>query len=287
MGELTLVVLAAGLGSRFGGAKQVASVDEAGHTLIDYAVYDAVQAGFNKVICVVAPDFRATFDDLIGQRLARHVEVAYAEQRIDALPPGYQVPAGRVKPWGTGQAVLAALPLIDGPFATINADDFYGASAYQQAADFLRTDGDQHVLVAYRLVNTLSGNGPVSRGICQVSSDGRLQDIVEQTAIVAAPGGAVAASGEFLDGQTLVSLNLWGFRSSAAAAFQDGFPVFLDRPDAATAEYFLPDVARALIPQVQVVPTAASWLGLTYADDLPTLRAKLAGYVAAGDYRWQ
>jgi len=281
---LTLVVLAAGMGSRFGGMKQVASVDDRGHTLVDYGVFDAVRAGFDRIICVVTPQLEADFHERVGRGIARHVDLAYAYQTLDALPAGREVPPGRVKPWGTGQAVLVALPQIDGSFATINADDFYGADAHRRMAAFLRAGGDRHALVGYRLVNTLSQNGTVSRGVCQVDAGDRLVDIREVTALHVVDGGAMDQSGVFLDGQTIVSLNFWGFGPSAAAAFRDGFEAFLDRPDAATAEYYLPDAARRLIPDVAVLPTSSSWLGVTYADDLPGVRARVTGMVASGEY---
>ncbi|MCL2782434.1 MAG: NTP transferase domain-containing protein [Propionibacteriaceae bacterium] len=284
MNGLTLVVLAAGLGSRFGGIKQMAAVDDAGHTLIDYGVFDAVQAGFDRVICVVTPAIEAEFHQRIGRQITRHVDLVYVHQTLDALPSGHVVPPGRVKPWGTGQAVLVALPLIDGSFATVNADDFYGTDAYQQMAAFLSADGRQHALIGYRLANTLSQNGTVSRGVCDVDADGQLTDIRERTALHVVDGGAVDEAGVFLDGQTIVSLNFWGFRPSAAAAFRDGFSAFLDSPDAATAEYFLPDVARTLIPDVAVLPTSSSWMGVTYANDLPGVRARIAELVAQGAY---
>ena len=283
MSNLTLVVLAAGMGSRFGGLKQLTAVDDAGQTLVDYLVFDAVRAGFDHIVVVVTPEIEAEFDARIGAAIRRHVSLDYAYQRLDDLPPGFTVPAGRVKPWGTGQAVLAALHLVNGPFVTVNADDFYGADAYAQAAGFLSTDGDDHVLVGYRLANTLSANGPVSRGVCEVRG-GLLAGIRERLALRPVDGGATDESGEFIDGNTLVSLNFWGFRPSAAQAFKDGFPAFLGRPDAATAEYFLPDVAAGLIPHVRVLPTAATWMGMTYADDLPGLKAHLAGLISQGVY---
>jgi len=284
MSDLTLVVLAAGMGSRFGGVKQVAAVDDEGQTLIDYSVFDAVRAGFDHIVCVVTPQLQPDFDARVGQRIAAHVDLRYAYQALNALPPGFAVPAGRVKPWGTGQAVLAALPLVSGAFVTINADDFYGASAYRAASEFLAGNTQDHALVGYRLANTLSDNGTVSRGVCDVSDDGYLAGIRERVALRPVDGGAVDEAGAFIDGQTLVSLNFWGFQASAAAAFRDGFPSFLARPDVATAEYFLPDVARSLIPRVKVLSTSATWMGMTYADDLPAVKQRLALLCDQGEY---
>jgi len=284
MSNLTLVVLAAGMGSRFGGVKQVAAVDDVGQTLIDYSVFDAVRAGFDHVVCVVTPQLQPEFDARIGAAIARHVRLDYAYQRLDDLPDGFTVPPGRVKPWGTGQAVLVALPFVGGAFVTINADDFYGSGAYEAAAGFLAGNTEDHVLVGYRLANTLSENGTVSRGVCDVDADGRLVAIRERLALRPVDGGALDESGAFIDGQTLVSLNFWGFQAGAAAAFRDGFPAFLDRPDAATAEYFLPDVAAGLIPHVRVLPTAGTWMGMTYADDLPAVKQRLSLLRDRGEY---
>jgi len=284
MNGLTLVVLAAGMGRRFGGLKQLAPVDEAGQTLIDYAVFDAVRAGFERVVAVVAPGMKPEFEARIGAGIRRHTELVYAQQSLDALPDGFTVPQGRVKPWGTAQAVLVALPFVGGGFATVNADDFYGRDAYDQMAGFLAGETRDHALVGYRLANTLSEHGTVSRGVCDVDSDGRLVDIRERTALRPVDGGAIDEAGEFFGGDTLVSLNFWGFQASAAKAFRDGFPSFLERPDAAEAEYFLPDVARSFVPNVRVLPTSATWMGMTYADDLPSLRSHLAGLVHQGVY---
>ena len=279
----TLVVLAAGLGSRFGGVKQMAAVDDAGQTLIDYSIYDAVQAGFDRIVCVVTPALEAEFHERIGAAIAHHVDLVYAHQTLDQLPPGYWVPKGRVKPWGTAQAVLCALGAVDGSFATINADDYYGLDACLAMADFLASDSQDHALVGYRLENTLSANGTVSRGVCEVEDD-RLLRITERTALSTVAGGAVDEAGGFYPGDTPVSMNLWGFRPDAADAFRSLFPAFLDGPDAATCEYYLPDVGGSLIPHVRVLPTAAVWKGITYPGDLPELRSYLADLVDQGVY---
>jgi len=284
MSELTLIVLAAGVGSRFGGVKQMATVDDTGHTLIDYSIFDACRAGFGRIICVVTPQLEPDFHERVGRRIARHADLVYAHQTLDALPPGYDVPDGRVKPWGTAQAVLVAIPQVDGPFATINADDFYGQSSYEKMATFLGTTSSDHAMIGYRLTNTLSPSGTVSRGVCQVGDDGYLVDIHERTALKATEGGATDADGTFYPADTLVSMNFWGFRADAAQAFRDGFPAFLDGASSATSEYYLPDVARQLIPRVRVIPTSEAWLGVTYSDDLPAVRQRLAELVEAGVY---
>jgi len=273
MESLTLVVLAAGMGSRFGGMKQVAAVDDAGNTLVDYGAFDAIRAGFTKIVCVVTPELEASFHERVGRHIAAHADLAYAHQVI---------PDGRPKPWGTGEAVLAALPQVTGSFATINADDFYGADAYQRMAAFLGEPGDDNAVVGYRLENTMSSFGTVSRGVCQVQ-DGRLAGIAERTALRQVSGGAVDEAGEFYPGVTLVSLNFWGFRPPAARVFADGFEAF-KRHAGPTDEFYLPDVGGALVPHVVVLPTTATWLGVTYADDLPLVRQQLARLVAAGEY---
>jgi len=273
--DRTLVVLAAGLGRRFGGIKQVAAVDDAGHTLVDYGVFDAVRAGFDKVVCVVTPELEKDFHQRVGRSIARHVELAYAHQVI---------PAGRTKPWGTAEAVLVALPQVPAAFATVNADDFYGADAYQAMAAFLGDDDQDNAVVGYRLKNTMSEFGTVSRGVCDVGPDERLVAITERTALRPAPGGAVDQDGSFYPGDTLVSMNFWGFRADAARAFTDGFAAFVHRPDAAKAEYYLPDVGGTLVPHVKVLPTSATWMGVTYAADLPSVRSRIAEMIAAGEY---
>ena len=291
MDHLSLVVLAAGIGSRFGGIKQLAAVDDAGQTLADYSIFDALRAGFDRVVCVVTPTLEPDFHERLGRRLARHVDLVYAHQTLDLLPAGYRVPATRTKPWGTGHAVLAALPHVAGPFATINADDFYGRQPYQLMADFLRTDTPDHGLVAYRLGNTLSLHGTVSRGLCTVDGTGRLTAVRERKALRAVHGepagttlGAEDEAGDFFPADAPVSMNLWGFRPEAGAVFRDLFTGFLDAAPGPTDEYLIPDVAAALIPAVKALATDARWVGVTYADDLPAVRQYIAGLIADGTY---
>lgn len=273
MNDLTLIVLAAGLGSRFGGVKQVAAIDDCLHTLIDYGVYDAIRAGFTKVVCVVTEEIQRAFHERIGCNIERHVDLAYAYQAI---------PAGRAKPWGTAEAVLQALPQVGGDFATMNADDFYGSDAYAAMASFLSGGGDHHGLIGYRLCNTMSEFGTVSRGVCEVAGH-HLTGITERKALRSAPGGAVDEAGNFFAADTLVSMNFWGFRASAVAAFRDGFEAFR-RQASPASEFYLPDVGGSLIPNVVVLPTHASWMGVTYAEDLPAVRMRIAALVASGQY---
>ena len=286
----TLVVLAAGRGSRFGGNKQTAIVDEQGNALLDYSMYDAVRAGFERVVCVISPGTEDAFDAQVGQRVAEHIDVVYAYQSLDALPDGFEVPSGRIKPWGTAHAVLCALPFVPDTFVTINADDYYGPHAYEAMADFLGRDGTRHAMVAYPLANTLSENGTVSRGVCDVDASGRLRGVVEHTAIEQTGDGFCSrTSGATLRADTPVSLNFWGFRASAAHAFTDLFPRFWRTQAAADplgAEFYLPDVAASLVddPGVQVLDTSDSWMGLTYADDLEGVQERLARLRDEGIY---
>lgn len=287
---VTLVVLAAGLGSRFGGGKQTAAVDDAGHAILDYSIYDAHQAGFDKVVCVIAPGADEAFDEAIGARIRRHVPLVYAHQQLSDVPAGFEVPDGRVKPWGTAHAVVCALDAIDGPFVAINADDFYGRHAFVVMADYLRAPGTRHAMVAYRLANTLSEHGTVSRGVCHVAADGRLVSVVERTAIEEAGEACVDRdSGITLATSTPVSMNFWGFRAGAGADFRAAFDAFLATQvpgDPLRAEFYLPWVANRLVdePGIQVLDTPDRWFGLTYADDLPFVRDGLAALRRAGEY---
>ena len=288
--SLTVVVLAAGLGSRFGGEKQTTAVDDAGNTLLDYSVHDAIASGFDTVVCVIAPGMDAAFEARVGARLRRHVRLVYAHQSLTDLPAGFTVPEGRVKPWGTAHAVLCALPHVDGPFVAINADDFYGRHAFSVMADYLATPGDRHAMVGYHLVNTLSEHGSVSRGVCRVGDDGRLREVIEHTTIEVVDGRIRSTqSADDLAAGTIVSLNFWGFRPSAAAAFEAAFPVFLRTravQDPLRGEFFLPAVADTLVddPGIQVLPTTDRWMGLTYAADLPIVTKRLAELRAEGIY---
>jgi hypothetical protein len=293
---LNLVVLAAGMGSRFGGVKQVAAVDDRGHALVDYAVFDAVRAGFERVVVVTTAALEADFHALVGRRIALHADLAYTHQALSALPAGFGVPEGRVKPWGTAHAVLCAAPAITGPFATINADDFYGPAGFRAAAAFLADHAapDRHALIAYELAKTLSEHGTVSRGVCAVE-DGRLAAITELTSIGRARDGRITAATEagerVLAADTPVSLNLWAFHPAVLAEFGERFPLFLETAVPANplkAEFFLPSVPDALIREgraaFDVLTTPDRWYGVTYADDLPEVRAALAGLRRDGVY---
>ncbi len=296
--EPILVIMAAGMGSRFGGLKQMTSVDEAGQVILDYSAYDAVRAGFQKIVCVIKKELEADFRGRVGDRIGRHCDLHYAFQALDDLPAGFSVPAGREKPWGTAHAVRAARHVIDGPFAVINADDFYGRGAFRALYDFLSSDGDEHIhsLIAYKLRNTLTENGTVARGVCTADDGGHLLTVTEHTAI-RGPADAPAftedggQSWTRLDPDAPVSLNTWGFRRSFLDAIEDELGVFLTETmpqNPLKAEFFLPGVVNAKLSagtdRVFLLHTDDVWHGVTYREDLPALQKALAEMHAAGDY---
>ena len=295
MNKPTLVIMAAGMGSRFGGCKQITPVDDAGHVIIDFSIYDAVRAGFGRVVCIIKPEMEADFRAAIGDRIAPFVELKYAYQQIDMLPDGYSVPEGRVKPWGTGHAVLCAAGCIDGPFAVINADDFYGRGAFQAACDFLSAPHapNEHAMVAYRVENTLTENGSVSRGVCS-AENGLLTGVVERTKIVPRPGGAAFIEDEtetFLPNGTPVSMNLWAFQHSILDELKNRFTAYLDEnlpKNPMKCEYFLPLIPNALIHEgagsVRVLDTDERWFGVTYHDDLAKVQAAIREMKQKGLY---
>ena len=294
----TLVIMAAGMGSRFGGNKQIAPVDDAGHIIIDFSIYDAVRAGFGKVVCVIKPEMEADFRRAIGDNIARHVELKYAYQTLDNIPAGFAIPEGRAKPWGTGHATLCALKEVDGPFAVINADDFYGRDAFRAAAEFLLAGGDEneHAMVGYNIENTLTENGTVSRGVCAGDAKGYLTDITERTVIEPREGGAAftedgGATWTFIPAGTPVSMNLWAFRSGVLEAFPRMFEDFLknDVPkNPMKAEFYLPNVPKGLIAEgrgrVRLLKTDERWYGMTYREDAEKVRGAIRAMKDAGVY---
>ena len=300
MNKPVLVIMAAGMGSRYGGLKQLDPVGNHGQLIIDYSIYDAHRAGFDTVIFVIKEENEADFRACIGDRVAKVMDVKYAFQRRDDLPEGYSVPPERVKPWGTAQAALAARQLVDGPFAIINADDYYGPAAYQKIYDYLcsHPDGDlyEYAMVGYLLKNTVTENGSVARGVCAVDGGGVLREIVERTTIekdgddarYTEDGGATWSP---LPGDTTVSMNLWGFTRSFLDEALARFPAFLDKALAENplkAEYFLPSVVEQLIgdgkARVRVLLSEDKWYGVTYREDKPTVVAAIADKTKAGLY---
>ena len=297
MNKPTLVIMAAGMGSRFGGCKQIAPVDEAGHIIIDFSIYDALRAGFGRIVCVIKREMEADFRQAIADRLPKDVELCFAYQALDALPEGFAVPEGRQKPWGTGHAVLCALPLVEGPFAVVNADDSYGRRAFQAAADFLYAEGgsDEHAMVGYNIENTLTENGTVSRGVCRGDDSGFLADITERTKIEPREGGAAftedGESWTFIPAGTPVSMNLWAFREGVKPAFGAMFADFLRDSVPANpmkAEFYLPNVPKALIADgkatVRLLRTAERWYGMTYMEDRQKVWDAIAAMKAEGVY---
>ena len=283
MREPTLVILAAGMGSRFGGLKQIMAVDDFGHAIIDFSLYDAYRAGFRKVAFIIKHEIEEDFKAAVGRRTEKYFDVKYVYQQLDLLPEGYSVPEGRVKPWGTGHAVLCCRGIVDGPFAVINADDFYGRTAYEEMYAFLSTErpGTEHAMVAYQLRNTVTETGYVARGICQVEN-GLLTDVVERTHIE--KHGEVISFTE--DGESYtplpadvpVSMNCWAFSNSMLDELYKRFPAWLDANlpvNPTKCEYFLPFVTNAMIKDgegtVAVLPCHEQWYGMTYKEDFPTV----------------
>ena len=286
--DTTLLIMAAGIGSRFGGGiKQLEPVDEQGHIIMDFSIFDAKRAGFEKVVFIIKKENEKDFREVIGKRMAKHMEVAYVFQDLHNLPEGFSVPEGRVKPWGTAHAVLSAIDEIDGPFAVINADDYYGRHAFQTIYDYLSTHEDddkyRYTMVGYELQNTVTDNGHVARGICQVSADGKLEGIQERTRIEKREGKIAFTEDDgetwtYVPGETLVSMNMWGFTRSILEEIQKGFPAFLEKGLAENpmkCEYFLPTVVdnleKAGRAEVSVLSSKDKWFGVTYKEDKPVV----------------
>ena len=290
--------MAAGLGRRYGGDKQVEPVGPAGEVLLDYAVYDAIRAGFGKIIFVIRPDFAEAFKASTGRWVERRVATAYACQDLAALPGGLSPPPQRTRPWGTGQAVLAAREAVDGPFAVINADDFYGARSFGILADYLKTVRDvggvaDFCMVGYPLARTLTEHGHVARGVCSVDAGGHLAGIVERLRIKRF-GQAVRYTEDGdtwidLPPQATVSMNMWGFTPCFLDALAKGFDAFLkENLHSPEAEYLIPGVVDSLIrsgkARVKVLPTDEQWYGMTYRQDKPRVEQAVAEMVRRGVY---
>lgn len=291
-----LVIMAAGMGSRFGGPKQIIPVDDMGHIIIDFSLFDAWQAGFRKVVFVIKKEMEADFRERIGNKIAPFFDVRYTYQALDALPRGYRVPGGRIKPWGTGHAVACAASQIAEPFAVINADDHYGADAFRKIYQFLAQDrpDSEHAMVGYHLRNTVTEHGYVARGVCRMK-DGFLTDVVEHTRIVKKGNDAAyTEDGETfheLSGDTIVSMNLWGFSEKIMQELWNRFPAFLDhalKTNPLKGEYFLPTVANAQIQEgigtIRVLSTDSVWHGMTYKEDLAEVKQAIAELRAEGAY---
>ena len=300
MKKTALVILAAGIGSRFGGGiKQLEPVGPNGEIIMDFSIYDALEAGFNKIVFIIRKDLDADFRRIIGERIEKVTEVAYAYQEIDDLPEGFSVPEGRKKPWGTGHALLCARDVISEPFAVINADDYYGKKGFLALHDALtreeESEKEQICMAGFVLGNTLSDNGGVTRGICSQDEAGRLIGIVETKNIIRTESGSGAAAMTDdglvpVDSESLVSMNMWGFHEEFLDDLREGFPVFLkaaeDKPF--SAEYLLPTIVDDLLKSgradVSVLKTDDKWFGVTYKEDKDSVRKAFEKLVSDGVY---
>lgn len=300
MKKPVLVIMAAGMGSRYGGLKQIDPVDSDGHIIMDFSMFDAKRAGFEKVVFIIKKENEADFREAVGDRIEKYMEVAYVYQDLNNLPEGYSVPEGRVKPWGTAHAVLSAINEVDGPFAVINADDYYGVEAFQLIYDFLSTHEDdekyRYTMVGYQLKNTVTDNGHVSRGVCEMNAQGELVEINERTRIEKKNGGIAYTED---DGQTwtelgedtVVSMNMWGFTRSILDEIKAGFPAFLDKgleTNPMKCEYFLPSVVSDLLTGGKATATVLTskdkWYGITYKEDKPVVVAAMKSMLEDGTY---
>lgn len=291
----TLLVLAAGVGSRYGGLKQMDPVGPSGEAVLDYGVFDAKRSGFDKVCFVIRKDIEADFREVLGKRFEKQIDVSYAFQERDALPAGFAPPAERVKPWGTAHAVLCAQKQVRDPFAVINADDFYGRDTFHALAGFLQRPkpAGTYAMVGFKLKNTLSENGTVARGVCQADADGFLTSIEELTAIEKTADGArnKQADGAYrpLTGGETVSMNCWGFQTDLFGHLERAFGRFLESNlGNLKAECYLPAAVNDLIDakqaSVQVLPTASSWFGVTYREDRPQVVDSIRSLIREGVY---
>lgn len=301
MDKPVLVVMAAGMGSRYGGLKQMDPMDDGGHVILDFSVYDAMLAGFEKVIFIIKRENEDVFRECIGDRIAKRMQVEYAYQDLNALPEGYSVPEGRQKPFGTGHAVLCCKDKIGGPFAVINADDFYGRHAFQMIYDYLSRPKDdngryQYVMVGYIMENTLTENGHVARGVCRIDESGHLVEIHERTRIekrgdVTAYTEDEGATWVTIPEGSIASMNMWGFEQNLMEELEERFPAFLEENLSANplkCEFFLPSAVQQLMEEgkaeVAVLKSEDRWYGVTYKEDKETVMKAIADFKAQGIY---
>ena len=300
MKKPVLVIMAAGMGSRYGGLKQIDPIDEQGHIIMDFSIFDAKRAGFEKVVFIIKKQDEADFKEAVGNRMEKLMDVSYAYQDMANIPEGFEVPEGRVKPWGTAHAVLSAIDVVDGPFAVINADDYYGSEAFKQIYDYLSTHEDdekyRYTMVGYKLENTVTDNGHVARGICTMNEAGELVKIEERTRIEKRNGGIAfteddGATWTEVPGETVVSMNMWGFTRSILDEIKEGFPAFLEKglkENPMKCEYFLPSVVSDLLGEeratVSVLTSADKRYGVTYKEDKPVVVAAIKKLKEEGLY---
>ncbi len=290
----TLLILAAGMASRYGSMKQIQSFGPAGETIMDYSIYDAIRAGFGKVVFIIREEFADDFKEIFEPKLKGKIESAYVYQKLDAFTGGREIPEDRTKPWGTAHAVLCAKDVVKEPFAVINADDFYGRDAFQKAADFLRNEASEteYAIIGYDLLNTLSENGTVNRGVCTVDREGNLQSIAERLNIAEKDSKVICDDNlepREISRDSKVSMNFWCFHPSIFDYTQQLFDQFLDEQiNVPKSEFFIPIVADAFIAsgkgRVRVIGTSSHWFGVTYKEDAPEVKKSLDKLVAEGEY---
>ena len=303
MKKPVLVIMAAGMGSRYGGLKQIDPVDQEGHIIMDFSIFDAKRAGFEKVVFIIKKENEADFKEAVGKRIEKIMDVAYVFQDLNNLPEGYEVPEGRVKPWGTAHAVLCAKPFINEPFAVINADDYYGVDGYKVMADFLTSHEEEDgkapfAMVGYHLGNTVTENGYVSRGVCEVDDNHQLVSITERTHIEKREDHAEFTEDDgvtwtSLPFDTLVSMNFFGFQPMIMDELEKGFPAFLDKvikENPLKGEYFIPSVASDLLhsgkASLEVLVSKDQWYGVTYPEDKQSVIDALAKLRDDGVYKF-
>ena len=299
MSSLTLLIMAAGVGSRYGGLKQIDPVGPSGETVMDYSVYDALRAGFDRVVFIIRKDIEGAFRDRIGRRIEKAADTAYVFQSLDQVPKGFRVPEDRKKPWGTAQAILCSKDVVRTPFLAANADDYYGRTAFETMAGYLGRSscgdaGCDFAMVGYRLANTWSEHGTVARGVCEATADGHLVGIQEFLKIRRFPDGIMYTENDAdwkpLDPESWTSMNFWGFTPELFAELERLFPEFLrgGSADILKAEFLIPEVVGTLIREgrarVKVLPTRERWFGVTYPEDRPAFQAAILDLIEAGVY---
>lgn len=297
MAKTSLVIMAAGMGSRFGGIKQLEPVGPSGEIIMDYSIYDAIEAGFDKIVFIIRKDLEKDFKEIIGNRIEKLIKVDYVFQELDALPQNFKKPEERTKPWGTGQAVLCCKDIVKEPFAVINADDYYGKEAFKIVYNFLNDKSyqeNQYCMAGFILGNTLSENGSVTRGVCKVNEAGVLVDIVETSGIIPQGDHAAAKNSEgediAIDLQSVVSMNMWGFKPGLFGYLEKGFTEFLSELNDTELkkEYLLPSVVDQLVKtnlvEVSVLKSTDRWFGVTYKEDKEVVVKSIRVLIDKGDY---
>ena len=294
--DLTLLVLAAGMGSRYGGLKQLDQVGPSGETIIDYSVYDAIEAGFNKIVFIIRKDIEKEMNELLFDKYSTKIKIEYVFQELEKIPEGIKLPADRVKPWGTGHAVLMAKDVINEPFVVINADDFYGKSAFKVVADYMKNQGNdlngKNCMAGYLLKNTLSDHGYVSRGVCKVNEQNQLIEITERTKIGIKDNKIVADNDGkdlILDGDVYVSMNFWGFTPDVFPELESEFKKFIiNNSSNIKSEYYIPSIVSHQInndlANVKVLEASDQWFGVTYKEDKPLVIDKIKELTRLGKY---